>query len=96
MRNLCLKGQYAKCTGLNLSGDLRSSTNLCPLRPRRPDAAVMVAARDDAYVSVESVEAVHRYWAGSEMRMVPGGHVSGFLMQQPAFRKAVADSLKRL
>ena len=65
-------------------------------RPRRPDAAVIVAAKDDAYVSVESVEAVHRYWEGSELRLVKGGHVSGFLMQQPQFRQAISDSLKRL
>ena len=67
-----------------------------PSRPRRPDAAVMVAATDDAYVSVESVQAVHRYWAGSELRMVRGGHVSAFLMQQAHFRRAVLDSLNRL
>ena len=68
----------------------------CPPRPRRPDASVMVAATDDAYVSVESVQAVHRYWVGSELRMVRGGHVSAFLMQQAHFRRAVLDSLNRL
>ena len=56
----------------------------------------MVAATDDAYVSVESVQAVHRYWVGSELRMVRGGHVSAFLMQQAHFRRAVLDSLNRL
>jgi predicted alpha/beta hydrolase family esterase len=66
------------------------------LRPRRPDAAVIVAARNDAYVSMDSVEAVHRYWGGSELRVVDGGHVSGFLMQQPKFRQAISDSLNRL
>ncbi|GAX77241.1 hypothetical protein CEUSTIGMA_g4688.t1 [Chlamydomonas eustigma] len=65
-------------------------------RPRRPDAAVLVAAKDDAYVSVESVRAVHEHWQGSEMRLVEGGHVSGFLMQQSQFRRAIMDSLKRL
>lgn len=64
--------------------------------PRRPDACVFVAARDDAYVSVASVEAMHAYYPGSELRMVDGGHVSAFLMHQPRFREAVADSLRRL
>lgn len=64
--------------------------------PQRPDAAVLVAAADDAYVSTESVELVHKYWEGSEMRVVPGGHVSAFLMHQPAFRRAMLDSVSRL
>eukprot|EP00198_Chlamydomonas_reinhardtii_P012300 XP_001701637.1 predicted protein [Chlamydomonas reinhardtii] len=38
-------------------------------KPRRTDAAVIVAARDDAYVSRESVQQLHQYWAGSELRM---------------------------
>ena len=31
-----------------------------------------------------------------QVRWVPGGHVSAFLLQQPAFRKAILDSLDRL
>ncbi|GFR48319.1 hypothetical protein Agub_g10201 [Astrephomene gubernaculifera] len=65
-------------------------------RPRRTDAAVIIAARDDAYVSTQSVEQLHRYWEGSELRMVSGGHVSAFLMHQEAFRTAIKDSLTRL
>ncbi|KAG2425973.1 hypothetical protein HXX76_013344 [Chlamydomonas incerta] len=65
-------------------------------RPRRTDAAVIVAARDDAYVSQQSVQQLHQYWAGSELRMVSGGHVSAFLMHQDAFRAAIRDSLSRL
>ncbi|GLC41459.1 hypothetical protein PLESTM_001198100 [Pleodorina starrii] len=66
-------------------------------RPRRTDAAVIVAARDDAYVSTESVRQLHAYWGGgSELRMVSGGHVSAFLMHQEAFRTAIRDSLARV
>jgi hypothetical protein len=43
-------------------------------RPRRPDAAVIVAAESDAYVSTESVRALHAHWPGSELRLVSGGH----------------------
>lgn len=31
-----------------------------------------------------------------QVRWVPGGHVSAFLLQQPAFRKAILDSLDQL
>lgn len=65
-------------------------------RPRRPDAAVIVAAESDAYVSTESVRQLHRYWEGSELRLVSGGHVSAFLLHQSSFRQAVLDSLQRL
>eukprot|EP00798_Chlamydomonas_sp_ICE-L_P025352 gene25352-11012_t len=65
-------------------------------RPRRPDAAVLVAAIDDAYVSTKSVEVVHKYYTGSEMRLVSGGHVSAFLMHHHSFQSAIADSIRRL
>ncbi len=65
-------------------------------RPKRPDAAILVAADEDAYVSLASVRAMHAYWPGSEMRVVQGGHVSSFLLRQPEFRRAVKDSLSRL
>lgn len=34
--------------------------------------------------------------APMQVRWVPGGHVSAFVLQQPAFRAAIADSLARL
>lgn len=64
--------------------------------PRRPDAAVIVGACNDAYVSQKSVRELAQHWPGSQVRWVPGGHVSAFLLQQPAFRKAILDSLEQL
>jgi hypothetical protein len=64
--------------------------------PRRPDAAVLVAAVADAYVSPQSVLDLHRHLPGSEIRWVSGGHVSSFLMHQPTFRTAIVDSLDKL
>jgi pimeloyl-ACP methyl ester carboxylesterase len=64
--------------------------------PRRPDAAVLVAATEDAYVSPQSVLDLHRHLPGSEIRWIPGGHVSSFLMHQPTFRNAIVDSLDKL
>lgn len=36
------------------------------------------------------------HWPGSELRWVAGGHVSAFVLQQPAFRRAITDSLERV
>ena len=64
--------------------------------PRRPDAAVLVAATEDAYVSPQSVLDLHAHLPGSEVRWVPGGHVSSFILHQPTFRTAIVDSLDKL
>ena len=58
-----------------------TSLCVCTRRPRRPDAAVIVAAESDAYVSTESVRQLHRYWEGSELRLVSGGHGELALLQ---------------
>lgn len=65
-------------------------------RPRCTKAAVLVGATEDAYVSPQSVMELAEHWPGSEVRWVKGGHVSAFLLQQNAFRQAIADSLTRL
>eukprot|EP00884_Botryococcus_braunii_P014706 jgi/Botrbrau1/23236/Bobra.0041s0072.2 len=65
-------------------------------RPRRPDACILVGAQEDAYVSQESVRELAAHWPGCEIRWVPGGHVSAFLLQQGAFRSAIRDALGRL
>jgi pimeloyl-ACP methyl ester carboxylesterase len=64
--------------------------------PAKPEAAILVAATEDAYVSPASVLELQDHLPGSEVRWVPGGHVSSFLMHQNAFRQAIKDSLERL
>lgn len=64
--------------------------------PRRPDAAVLVAATEDAYVSRQSVLEMHRHLPGAEVVWVPGGHVSSFLMHHPVFRKSILQSFRKL
>eukprot|EP00743_Colponemidia_sp_Colp-15_P003362 GILK01003635.1.p1 GENE.GILK01003635.1~~GILK01003635.1.p1 ORF type:complete len:463 (-),score=64.09 GILK01003635.1:28-1416(-) len=54
----------------------------------------LVAAMDDAYVPAASTQLLHEYWVGSEVRWVPGGHVSGFLFYASDFVHAIADSLE--
>ena len=41
---------------------------VCVCRPQCPQAAILVAATDDAYVSCESVMELHQHWPGSEVR----------------------------
>lgn len=65
-------------------------------RPRCTRAAVLVGATEDAYVSPQSVRELAAHWPASEVRWVKGGHVSAFLLQQPAFRRAISDSIDRL
>eukprot|EP00210_Caulerpa_lentillifera_P003637 g3472.t1 len=64
--------------------------------PRRPDAAVFVAARNDAYALPDSAKELHQYWKGSELRWVSGGHVSSVLFHARAFCDAIRDSLMKL
>eukprot|EP00123_Amoebidium_parasiticum_P013591 comp22046_c1_seq1/m.32038 comp22046_c1_seq1/g.32038 ORF comp22046_c1_seq1/g.32038 comp22046_c1_seq1/m.32038 type:complete len:381 (-) comp22046_c1_seq1:542-1684(-) len=72
-----------------------TDTTTFPL-PRRPDASVFVAAASDLYVSMESIERIHRHWPGSELRRVAGGHVSAFILQGNEFRKAIRDAIDKL
>jgi pimeloyl-ACP methyl ester carboxylesterase len=90
-----LEGQGAAVALLEAVLEAYTDSTRFP-RPQRPDAAVLVAATEDAYVSRQSVEELARHLPGCEVRWVPGGHVSSFLMHQPAFRKAIVDSLARL
>lgn len=64
--------------------------------PHRPDACVIVAATEDAYVSRESVDEMHKFLKGSELRWVPGGHVSSFVLHHDEFRRAIKDAMARL
>ena len=61
--------------------------------PVRPDAAVIVGATEDAYVSKTSIMEMHSFLRGSELRWVGGGHVTSFLLHHSAFRKAIRDAL---
>ena len=47
-------------------------------------------------MSPQSILELAEHWPGSEVRWVKGGHVSAFLLQQNAFRRAISDSISRL
>lgn len=57
---------------------------------------MIVGAREDQYVLPGSIAEMADHWPGSELRWVPGGHVTAFVLQQKAFRQAISDSLDRL
>lgn len=65
-------------------------------KPQRTDAVVIVGAQQDAYVSPQSVLELQQHLTGSEVRWVPGGHVTSFLLHHGSFRQAIVDSLARL
>lgn len=65
-------------------------------QPRCPQAAILVGATEDAYVGQEEVLALQAFLKGSEVRWVPGGHVSSFVLHHAAFRAAIADASDRL
>ena len=44
------------------------SAGMC--RPKRPDAAVIVGACNDAYVSQKSVRELAQHWPGSQVRVL--------------------------
>jgi pimeloyl-ACP methyl ester carboxylesterase len=62
----------------------------------RPEAAFLVGARADAYISRESVENVHRHWPGSTLTWVGSGHVGAFLFHRGLWVEAVRNSFARL
>jgi pimeloyl-ACP methyl ester carboxylesterase len=64
--------------------------------PVRPDAAVLLGCRFDGYVPADSIEALHAYWVGSELRWVDTGHVGGLLWGAEQHADAIAAALDRL
>lgn len=76
----------------------RARCELCAhaCRPLAPHAAVLVAARDDAYVAVQSTEAVAARWPGAELWHAEGGHVSSFLLLNTLYLDAITLALQKL
>jgi dienelactone hydrolase len=64
--------------------------------PPRADAAVILAARHDAFVRASEVEALHAHWPGAELRWQPRGHVTEVVLGARAQRRGIADALARL
>ncbi len=72
---------------------LLAVTDLCSLPPpRRPDAAVIVAGRRDAYIPAYSPVRLQRHWPGSVLRWLDSGHVTAFLFHRRTFVRAVREA----
>jgi hypothetical protein len=57
---------------------------------------VVLVARDDGYIFAEGARRIHEHWPGSELRLLPGGHVSGYIAGIPPLRTAILDAFARL
>lgn len=64
--------------------------------PKRPDLAILVAARHDGFIPLREVVALHRHWKGSELRWVQAGHVTSVVLHQSGHRQAIRDVLARM
>ncbi len=64
--------------------------------PPAPGAAVLVGVREDGYIGADGAQRIHDHWAGSELRWLAGGHVSGYVASIPALRTAIVDAFARL
>jgi len=63
--------------------------------PADPTLAIIINARHDGFVPPEEAMALHRHWAGSELRWLDGGHVTAAL-HLDAHRSAIRDAFDRL
>jgi len=89
-------GQNRSQVEARLSEWLRKAALVNMPPPRRPDATVLVAAQRDGYIDPDSVRRLHAHWEGSDLRWLPGGHVSSFLLARRAIGAAVRDAVAGL
>ena len=88
----------AREAGSLAAAKARFAAALAPVRldrypaPRDPSRAILVASRHDGFIPAEEAEALHRWWSGSELRWVEGGHLTGLVLHHHVHRKAVLDA----
>lgn len=64
--------------------------------PESSDTTIFVAGDADGIVRPDTVLDLHRYWKGSELRWVKGGHVRSIFGKTGEFRNAIRDSFQKL
>lgn len=64
--------------------------------PRRADAAIIIGARHDQYISPSEVVALNEHWPGSELRWIDTGHLTGALWGIRGHARAIGEALRRL
>lgn len=65
-------------------------------KPAHPASAILVSARNDAFIPADEAEALHTLWAGSELRWLRGGHVTGLVLEHHVHRRALLDAFASL
>jgi len=90
----------ASCEGVQrLLYDVLSVTDVRLLpAPRNPRATIIVQATQDAYVDPITSSLLLSAWSlpESQLRLVPGGHVTSFLAHRPSFRAALRDAMAQM
>jgi len=68
--------------------------------PRCPEALVILAARDDAYIPVESIDEIVEHWglgnSSNHVRWIFGGHTSTMLLHDNEIQCATVDAFSIL
>ncbi|XP_037087853.1 protein ABHD18-like [Pollicipes pollicipes] len=64
--------------------------------PVDPELALIVQARDDAYVPRDGLMSLTELWPGSSVRFIDAGHVGAYLFNQDTFREAIADTFEKM
>jgi hypothetical protein len=70
------------------SGDVTDAA-----RPRAPERAFLLGAKNDRVVPKTSITKIHQHWPGSKMRWIPGTHVTSILWHSRAFRRLIHDAM---
>jgi hypothetical protein len=65
-----------------------------PVESNIPNA-MFIACSKDGYVLRDGIPHINDVWPGCHIRYIPRGHISGFLLNQSGFQRAVAEMLQR-
>jgi hypothetical protein len=76
---------------------LFAPTDLTKLpRPCFPKATILQGAFNDLVAPRYSVKMIHRLWPGSELRWLPGTHLTSLALHKNSFSKIICDSFANL
>ncbi|MEO5668553.1 MAG: alpha/beta hydrolase family protein [Bdellovibrionota bacterium] len=64
--------------------------------PQAPRAAYLLGAKKDAVIPRDSIARIHDHWPGSQLRWIPGTHVTSIFAHSRAFRRLIRDAFGAL
>ena len=65
-------------------------------KPRAPRASFILGAKRDLVVPKYSVEKIHKSWKGSQIKWLPGTHLSSIALHEKAFRNVTLKAFHSL